>query len=306
MSLRNRSKALLSRLGGSQSPSGSNPPALHPPEPDFLCIGAKKGGTRWLYDALRSRDDTWLPPIKELHYFDGDIRPYRGRAPLNKMLAGIWRGEDFQRPEMEFLRRVAFEKGRQQDFDWYGRLFDVSPLPTTGEVTPAYSALSAERVQQIADHFPRLKIIFLVRHPVDRFWSHVSMACRTGEWDRNDMTDPEKVLALLEDEGVWLRSMPTVTINNWSRAFDADHFATYLFDDIRDRPEYVLTQVSNFLGLDTDPQLFKMDPRANRKANREKLELTPLIRAALYEYFSDEIDRCIDRLGGPTLEWAHE
>jgi hypothetical protein len=38
--------------------------------PDFLCVGAQKGGTSWLYQQLESHPDFWMPPVKELHYFD--------------------------------------------------------------------------------------------------------------------------------------------------------------------------------------------------------------------------------------------
>ena len=38
--------------------------------PSFLCIGAQKAGTTWLHAQLRSHPKVWLPPIKELHYFD--------------------------------------------------------------------------------------------------------------------------------------------------------------------------------------------------------------------------------------------
>src|SRR5438094_376898 len=37
--------------------------------PDFLCVGAHKGGTTWLYQQLDSHPDFWMPPVKELHYF---------------------------------------------------------------------------------------------------------------------------------------------------------------------------------------------------------------------------------------------
>jgi hypothetical protein len=40
------------------------------PQPDFFCVGAQKGGTSWLYQQLQSHPDFWMPPIKELHYFD--------------------------------------------------------------------------------------------------------------------------------------------------------------------------------------------------------------------------------------------
>ena len=39
-------------------------------QPDFLCVGAQKGGTSWLYQQLESHPDFWMPPVKELHYFD--------------------------------------------------------------------------------------------------------------------------------------------------------------------------------------------------------------------------------------------
>src|SRR5262245_10957802 len=49
--------------------------------PDFLCVGAQKGGTTWLYWQLDSHPDFWMPPVKELHYFDKPKRTNRVRPP---------------------------------------------------------------------------------------------------------------------------------------------------------------------------------------------------------------------------------
>ncbi len=38
--------------------------------PDFLCIGAQRSGTTWLHHNLRQHPEIWMPPLKELHYFD--------------------------------------------------------------------------------------------------------------------------------------------------------------------------------------------------------------------------------------------
>jgi hypothetical protein len=38
--------------------------------PDFLCVGAQKGGTSWLFHLLTLHPLFWMPPIKELHYLD--------------------------------------------------------------------------------------------------------------------------------------------------------------------------------------------------------------------------------------------
>jgi hypothetical protein len=38
--------------------------------PDFLVIGAQRAGTTWLHRVLSQHPRLWLPPVKELHYFD--------------------------------------------------------------------------------------------------------------------------------------------------------------------------------------------------------------------------------------------
>jgi hypothetical protein len=49
--------------------------------PDFLCVGAQKGGTTWPYWQLDAHPDFWMPPVKELHYFDELSRTNRGFPP---------------------------------------------------------------------------------------------------------------------------------------------------------------------------------------------------------------------------------
>ena len=76
--------------------------------PDFICLGMQRSGTKWLYDQLNSHSHFWMPPIKELHFFD-DYRRYwasrtiRLNTELNKLANG-----DFVDPrDLEFLRTVA-------------------------------------------------------------------------------------------------------------------------------------------------------------------------------------------------------
>src|SRR5438094_6624595 len=49
--------------------------------PDFLCVGAQKAGTSWLYRQLEPHPDFWMPPVKELHYLDNLNRARRFHAP---------------------------------------------------------------------------------------------------------------------------------------------------------------------------------------------------------------------------------
>src|SRR5947208_16606603 len=52
--------------------------------PDFLCAGAQKGGTSWLYRQLEPQPDFWMPPVKELHYLDNLNRTNRHSPPRSK------------------------------------------------------------------------------------------------------------------------------------------------------------------------------------------------------------------------------
>jgi hypothetical protein len=79
--------------------------------PDFFCVGLQKGGTQWLYDQLQHHPDFWMPPIKELHYFD---RAFPGRriVPVAEKF--------LTRPERVLNRR---EKRGDRDIDDRDREF---------------------------------------------------------------------------------------------------------------------------------------------------------------------------------------
>src|SRR5438093_8430543 len=49
--------------------------------PDFLCVGAQKAGTSWLYRQCEPHGDFWMPPLKELHYFNKLTKVKRANSP---------------------------------------------------------------------------------------------------------------------------------------------------------------------------------------------------------------------------------
>ncbi|MDY6993754.1 MAG: sulfotransferase [Pseudomonadota bacterium] len=38
--------------------------------PDFIGIGAQRSGTTWVANVMSLHPEIWVPPLKELHYFD--------------------------------------------------------------------------------------------------------------------------------------------------------------------------------------------------------------------------------------------
>jgi len=64
--------------------------------PSFLGIGAQKCATTWLSHNLSRHPEIWMPPRKELHYFDYRIKDPRTpfvlfRARLHDNYHGLWR-----------------------------------------------------------------------------------------------------------------------------------------------------------------------------------------------------------------------
>src|SRR5437879_6070971 len=121
------------------------------PRPDFLCIGAQKAGTSWLYRQLTEHPDFWMPPVKELHYFN-----LLGRVPS---VASARARDDRDRRFLEAIKRLSARS--HLDLEDYAGLFAVKGKLLSGDITPAYSMLNDEVIERIVSHFPNLKVIFL-------------------------------------------------------------------------------------------------------------------------------------------------
>ena len=163
------------------------------PCPDFLCVGAQKGGTSWLYRQLEAHSDFWMPPLKELHYLDQLNRTKRFHAPRCR-----------DQCDGFFLEGMKDLSGRSYlDLESHGRLFQHKAARVSGDISPAYSTLNDEIIERVVNHFPKMKVIFLARDPVERAWSQLSMGVRLGMISRFDATDPEEVVCNLLNPGCW-------------------------------------------------------------------------------------------------------
>ena len=261
--------------------------------PDFLCVGAQKGGTSWLYRQLEAHSDFWMPPVKELHYFDQLNRTRRFHAP--RCRDGC---------DTSFLENMKGLSERSYlDLDSYGRLFQHKGPRVSGDISPAYSTLNDEIIERVANHFPNLKVIFLARDPVERAWSQLSMGVRLGMINRFNANDPDEVIRNLMNPGVLVRSYPSKIVSRWKRYIRADLFRVYFFDDLKDNPVELRRSVLLFLGADPDKSSGGLNPDGNGEPGKEKLRLTARVRARIAEFFEQELTACAKQLGGPAKSW---
>ena len=121
------------------------------PRPDALVIGAPKAGTSALHAALAQHPQVHASPVKEpKYYLCGDAPPpaYRGPGDAHSQQEWVWRRRDYE------------------------ALFAGAPAETVRlESTPFY-LYSTDARRRIAEDLPAVKLVVVVRDPIDRAYSN--------------------------------------------------------------------------------------------------------------------------------------
>jgi hypothetical protein len=205
--------------------------------PDFLIIGAQRGGTTSLIRYLERHPNVQSAMHKEIHYFD--LNYARGE--------GWYRGHF---PTKMYRRWVANRRGTS----------------ITGEATPYYMfhPLAAQRA---ADVVPKAKLIVLLRDPVERAISHYHHSVRRGleslplsealrrEEDRlagqeaRMEQDPDYTSKTHQYFSYVARGMYASQLRRWFTAFPRDQFLILESGRFRLRPDREFRRVLEFLDL---------------------------------------------------------
>lgn len=226
--------------------------------PDFLVIGAQKAGTTWLWTQLKKNDDIWMPPIKELHYFDRNPKypsPSHLASDLlekrmismddcdlvfrKKIVTHYTNNNSHSDEEESWYRNYFFGTINDQ---WYASLFSCADGKTAGEITPSYSILNEDDVCHIASLNPNLKIIFILRDPIERAWSSL----RFRHFHKNQ---EEELISIVD--GTWqsLRSDYLRTLEIWSKCFRDEQLFIVFFDRMKSDPVSYLKEIYAFLNV---------------------------------------------------------
>jgi len=251
----------------------------------ILGIGAQKAGTTWLHEYLQARPEVFLSPLKELHYFDAKHLPescarfHRVFEEQEARLERRWRWPGSRR--VELLRHVKDRVRMIRDDAAYVEYFErhvPAACSLFGEITPSYAQLPSSGFEDIARRFERIKVIFLLRDPVDRFFSHFRMRMRRHGRDR---VVEDAFIAAMDDADFVEKSFYQETYATLRSVFaDADihiGFFEELFCDAE------VGRLCAFLDLDFIPGAYDM--KAN--AAPDDMTLDPDLRARARDRFDD-------------------
>lgn len=293
----------------SPSMQASFPEPPHP-VPAFLGIGVARAGTTWLHSALRTHPDLWLPPIKELHYFDSidntldegfalQKRAYRLRRYTAGRLAARVKGPRTRQPSLSWDVRFLTGNG---SLSWYRSLFQPAAREgyITGEITPAYALLSRDTIERVHKLSPSAKIILVLRDPVSRTWSNLGRYAKKNE---KTLTEDELRLRLRKPQNM-RRSQYNRTLDNWLAVFPDNQVYIGFFDDLVRNPKIFLDSVCGFLGVEPiSNQLPHQLATPIGSGSSTVGDMPDWIRRELARMYEPELRQLRDRVGGPAEEW---
>lgn len=198
--------------------------------PDFLVIGAMRSGTTSLARWLRAHPQAFVPATKELHFFD-----------------------------------LHWDEG----VEWYERHFDAAGgASAAGEATPNY-LYHRSVPDRIAKLLPEVRLVAVLRNPVDRAWSHYWMNVEKGR-ERLSFEDaltaePER---LANEDAPWRwayvdRGHYAEQLRRYEQRFGRQRMHVLLFDDMRADAAGSYQAVCRFLGIDDAAVPDEVGRRAN-------------------------------------------
>lgn len=226
--------------------------------PDFLCIGAQKTGTTWLHLNLKQRHDCWLPPFKELSYFNipraSPVRslisrryPFRmARLQLAAAVVGKLRGR--QPRDLAWLARFVLLPRSDR---WYRSLFRDTGDRISGEATPQYAAMPEARIRHARRMCPDARIVYILRDPIARSWSSVKHHATHGLGKNVDDFTPAELYRMTFFPHIVKHSSYVDNLDRWRRVFPEEQLLVTFFEDLVAGPRAFLARILEFLGSST-------------------------------------------------------
>ena len=241
-------------------------------KPDIVCIGSQKSGTSWLHVLMSGRPDIWVPPFKELHFFDHKfIEECRRWAPWH-VKRGLKQAREsyisaVSSPDEDYL--VYLDNLKEPPIlngTWYKYVFSQAQRHQKClDVTPEYSCIPDVGVNFFKRFLPEARLIYLIRHPFDRMMSQLRMNAHRRKEPPKTKQDWADLLEMpaLTTRGDYLNNVP-----RWDRSFASDQLLYLPFGRIAGDAINLLRDIELHCGL---------PPYEYRKASHKIHQTEPLL-----------------------------
>jgi sulfotransferase family protein len=224
--------------------------------PNFLIIGSGRSGTTSLHNYLDAHPEVFMSRLKETDYFALEHREH------------LYGG-----PGVKWMINSSVSTRRQ-----YEALFEgAAGYQAIGESSPRY-LYTPEAIDNLKSTLPNAKLIVILRNPVERaFASYVGLRrdgwekCKTFREAINDeqhRISENWLFGCYLSVGYYHRNLSRVY-----EKFPANQIRVYLYEDLRDDPEALFSDLLGFVGVSQ-----KFSPNMSKRHNVSGIISNPILR----------------------------
>lgn len=245
------------------------------PRLDFIVAGVQKGGTSALDYYLRQHGEINMGKKKELHFFDTE----------------------------------KFFSGPEVNYELLHKKLQRRPnTKITGESTPSYIYWN-NAIERIKSYNPEIKLIVILRNPIDRAFSHwnmeISRERETKDFLKCLELEKKRLVRALPNQtkifSYFDRGFYSWQILRLKRFFSDENLHFIKYDDFKVNQEEQVKSVFEFLGLNL-PENFKLiEKQVHAISHRRKI--TEDERKTLIEYYRNDIEYTAKLLNWDCTNW---
>ncbi len=266
----------------------------------LLCIGAAKCATSWLHGYLEALPEVAVSPLKEVHFFNarfaqhalGDMQAL-AMARLGFHLAQP--GDAAENLAQRAVFQASLDRAQMiyDDNAYFGHFARLSEARTRVfcDITPAYSVIGRDGFAYLrafcASQEITLKVLYVMRDPVDRLWSQLRHLQQMKP-ENDAITRWPDALA---SEAVMARADYAATLAALDAVFAPDQVLHLFYETLFE--ETSLRTLCRFLGVAYQPG----DPSRRMNETQIRLSLPADARAAFADRLAPQYAACRARFG---------
>ena len=273
----------------------------------LLGVGCQKGGTSWLHSQLKTLPEVNLGLTKEyqvleVHFGGAD-------AVMKKRLdraQGAIESLEALREKALLIRLLTFHAEIRNYYEYFNYLWlRHTDVRVVGDLTPANAVLSTKALAEVKFELEKrgftVKVVFLMRDPIERIWSAVRMARRDSVRDGipvvgDEETQMREAFAVPATEA---RTRYERTIERVDSVFDEDDVFYTFYEKLFEAETHA--DIKAFLGLSS------FEPDIGVKVNasaKSELALSADLQREMYDYYAETYEYC-DRRFNTSSIWSN-
>lgn len=180
------------------------------PPLDFILAGVGKSATTWVWSCLEDHPDVFVPETDSLNYFD-----------------------------------IHYHERQEWFSDKFSNRTDESVV---GEASPSY-LIDHRAPERIAEIFPDIELIFCIRNPVDRAFSHWWHGKSQKYWTY----EFEEIFEVYPPHQIWVTpGFYSYHLKKYDKYFDEDQMHIHLFDDLLEDDMEFIQDIYASIGADEE------------------------------------------------------